>query len=161
MKCFHIINMNDMGGQRMDIRKNILNKSVIIIDIALLISIGLLQYYSTRKMGMMRFLVYQNQKFQEGWFSQDLLDLYEYILVIVIPLCALKFFFDAIKANELKGCKASILAVIIGLVSYFALMFQKAHELKVYYFMLIALFIMVFLQLFLVAYEMVVKDNRK
>lgn len=145
----------------MDIKKDILNKSVIAIDIVLLISIGLIHYYSSTKMGMMRFLVYQNQKFREGWFSQDLFNLYEYILIIVMLLCAYNVFFEAINMKGLKLCKTSIFAVVIGLVLYFVLVFQDARELKVYYFMLIALFIMFFLQLVLVAYKLVTKVHKK
>lgn len=145
----------------MDMKKNILNKFVVTIDIVLLVSIGLMHYFSSTRMGMMRFLVYQNKKLIEGWFSQDLFNLYEYILIIVMLLCAYNVFFEAINMKGLKLCKTSIFAVVIGFILYFVLVFKDARELKVYYFMLIALFIIFFLQLILVGYKLVTKVHKK
>jgi hypothetical protein len=145
----------------MKVKGYISSNIVIAIDAMLLIAVYLLQYYSSRKMGLMRFLVYEKMKLQEGWFRPDLIKLYICILIAGIAICAIIAIHNAIKAKGLRRIRVAAFAAILNCITYFVLINEKAQSLKSYYFILIALFIMLLLQYILLTYAMLVEPRGK
>ena len=111
-----------------------------------------LQYYSGRRMGMMRYLVYEKGVFTEGVFSPGLMNIYIVILVILIAY----FIFFLIKNHRKSMQNSHMAAIILGLVislSGMIFMFLPSlQDLLAYHFFLIAIFIQVILQVIRTAF---------
>jgi hypothetical protein len=126
--------------------KKVFSFIITLIQVFMIIPPVVLQYYSGRRMGMMRYLVYEKGVFTEGVFSPGLMNIYKVILVISIV-----YFISFLIRNHRKSMQNShMAAIILGLViSLFGMIFMflpSLQDLLAYHFFLIAIFIQVILQ---------------
>lgn len=132
--------------------KKVFSFIITLIQVLMIIPPVVLQYYSGRRMGMMRYLVYEKGVFTEGVFSPGLMNIYIVILVILIAY----FIFFLIKNHRKSMQNSHMAAIILGLVislSGMIFMFLPSlQDLLAYHFFLIAIFIQVILQVIRTAF---------
>lgn len=132
--------------------KKVFSFIITLIQVLMIIPPVVLQYYSGRRMGMMRYLVYEKGVFTEGVFSPGLMNIYKVILAISIVY----FIFFLIKNHRKSMQNSHMAAIILGLViSLFGMIFMflpSLQDLLAYHFFLIAIFIQVILQVIRTAF---------
>lgn len=116
------------------------------IQVLIIIPPIVFQYYSDRRMGMMRYLVYKKSTYSEGIFSPSLMNIYKVIFIASI----LYFIFLLIRNYRRSDQNFHMTAVIFGLIISFAgtifLFSASMQDLLAYHFFLIAIFIQIILQ---------------
>lgn len=132
--------------------KKVFSFIITFIQVLMIIPPVVLQYYSGRRMGMMRYLVYEKGVFTEGVFSPGLMNIYKVILVLAIVY----FIFFLIKNHRKSMQNSHMAAITLGLVislSGMIFMFLPSLQgLLAYHFFLIAIFIQVILQVIRTAF---------
>jgi cytochrome b subunit of formate dehydrogenase len=124
----------------------VLNTLIILIDAIFLCGAFVLQYLSTKKMGVMRYLVFIKNEFESGYFRPQLMRIYTSIIIIGIIACTMIFLYNILKTKNTKIITSSFLAILSNVAGAVLITSKPAHELKAYYFFLIAVFIIIILQ---------------
>jgi hypothetical protein len=113
---------------------------------ALIIGVFVIEYLSTKKMGLMRYLVYQNQEFEKTIFSPTMFVLLKYKLfaLIIIGIGILIYNQLALKKEALSKYVSNAL-LFIGL-SIFIIYNLNPLTRKSFYFMILAFGMVIFIQ---------------
>lgn len=108
--------------------------------------VATLEYLADKKMGVMRYLVFKNAYYEEGFLKTPLGISYKFVLVILLVtvLIGLLYVFIKRKERQLTGSIVSI--GLITLICYILIFFQDALRLKAYYFFLMAFLAMLVIE---------------
>lgn len=132
--------------------KKVFSFIITLIQVLMIIPPVVLQYYSGRRMGMMRYLVYEKGTFTEGVFSPSLMNIYKAILVISIVYFIFLLIMNHRKSMQNSHMAAIILGLVISLSGMVFMFLPSLQDLLAYHFFLIAIFIQVILQVIRTAF---------
>ena len=138
--------------------KNAIYIIVALLDLLLLSGALILQYYADEKMGVMRYLVSMNYEFEKGWFNPSLIKLYTITLETEFIICLFILIFSLLKKKGRAVLQVSALALIANVSGYIVLRAHLFSDLKAYYFIVIAILSITFLQLLLLVYHLLRGD---
>jgi hypothetical protein len=121
----------------------------IIIQFSVIIGAMVLEDFSTKRMGVARYLVYKKQEFESTYFTGALMNLYTLILVIGAAVCT---FLLMILWKKRKGVFSLIFAIIANLGVI--ILIQLSPQLQAYHFFLIGTFIVIIIQYIRILYAL-------
>lgn len=124
--------------------KLIIKIFISMIQFALITSAVMLQYYSKKKMGVMRYLVYKNRVFESSLFNGAMNSVYKLILILGI-IIGVVLLYKAMK-KESKFIFSSLLCLILNIAGLVLIFNNISSAYLGYYFFLIALFGVIFIQ---------------
>jgi hypothetical protein len=124
----------------------ILRNILTFIQILVFIPSILLEYFSTEKMGVIRYLVFKKQRFEETLFNSHLINLYKLILILGILICIILLIYNYNKMRDIRLTKTIIAAIVSNLTGIIFIFNKHIELLNAYYFFLIAIFIITALQ---------------
>lgn len=127
---------------------------VALLDVFLLSGALILQYYADKKMGVMRYLVFMRYEFEKGWFNPYLMKLYTISLEVGFIICLGVLIFSIRKQKERVIIWVSALAMVANVIGYILVTSHIASDLRAYYFILLAILSIAFLQLLVLVYEL-------
>ena len=102
-----------------------------ILEVALFIGAYLVNYYTPRRMGMFRFVVYKNMIWEE-WYNLQAIKSMAMIGVIILAILTLVMYF--IKDKNVKPSMIIIMVLITAFYVVFS-MFNTVDTYKAFYFM--------------------------
>ncbi|HZK53507.1 MAG TPA: hypothetical protein VFC84_04875 [Desulfosporosinus sp.] len=138
--------------------KNIIYIIVALMDLLLISGALILQYYSDEKMGVMRYLVSMNYEFDKGWFNPSLIKLYTITLETEFVICLFILIYSLLKKKRRAVLQVWALALIANVSGYIVLRTHLFSDLKAYYFIVIAILSIAFLQLLLSMFQLLRGD---
>lgn len=124
----------------------ILRNILTLIQILVFIPSILLEYFSTEKMGVIRYLVFKKQRFEETLFNSHLINLYKLILILGILICIILLIYNYNKMRDIRLTKTIIAAIVSNLTGIIFIFNKHIELLNAYYFFLVAIFIITALQ---------------
>lgn len=110
---------------------------LLIIQVGLVSAGYIIQYYSKKKMGMMRYLVYKNRDFESNLFNSNLMIIYRLLLILLLILSVVlicKYFRKGVLLILLN-----LMLCFISLVGLVLMIKFSTSEFLGYYFVLIAI----------------------
>lgn len=120
-----------------------------IVQALLLLSVVILGYFSNKRMGVSRFLSYENMKFEKGIFQNSNLKVYS-ILLIILLIIMLVFLISSLMKRVFKISKINFIVLIVFiLIAIMLILFKDIINLKTYYFWLIAIFLSLAIEILL------------
>lgn len=144
---------------RKEKQETIFYSIIAFIDLLLLSVALVLQYLSSQKMGVMRYLVFLRNEFEKGWLSPHLVNIYELILGAGLILCLL-FIIYSTRIRKSKGIlQASVLAIIADVLGYFLLTSQTLSSLRAYPLLVIVFFVIIIFQYIILIYQVLKKPR--
>lgn len=122
--------------------KSILYSILTFLNMAVLISLLILNNLSQSKMGVMRYLVYTRYNYPKTFFSKSLTAFYQGILVLIIAF----IIFLIVKKVKTKNYNKpfiinSIIGIIFCLLGILIYHIPSLKEILIYYFLCIGLFL--------------------
>ncbi|MGF7057981.1 hypothetical protein [Brassicibacter mesophilus] len=138
--------------------KIIFNYVAYLLQIVLIIGAFILQYFSNKKMGVARYLVYKNGQFEAGLFSSNMILVYKLLTIFAaaaITLLLIKSF----RGKRHNYIKATLVinSVLIAFSSYYTF-FADSANIRALYFILIAFYTNIIIQ-FLRSYFLLKKQR--
>lgn len=116
------------------------------LQIGVIIPVLLLEYFSTRKMGVMRYLVYINRKYEATILNSLQIIIYKYILIISIIFCSILLTYNILKNRYKLFTQSLIFNLILNLCGIVIIFSKLINTLNAYFFFLISIFVIVILQ---------------
>jgi hypothetical protein len=113
----------------------------LIVQFSGIILAMVLEDFSTKKMGVARYLVFKNQEFETTFFTPALMNIYSLILTLGAAICTVLMILHRKRRKGLISFFFSIIASLAGV-----LFIHFGPQLQAYYFFLIGIFIMVLIQ---------------
>ena len=125
----------------------IVNHILSFLQLIILAIVFLVQYFSTRKMGMMRHVVYTNQK----WEANYPIATYELVAIAVVAIIALivgiKLFVKLKSENkDAIWMKIFALQMVVAIIYIGFSLIYSTEQIRSYYYINIGLLLTVFLQ---------------
>lgn len=140
----------------------ILKRIITLLQLLILIPPLLLQYFSDRKMGLMRYLVFKKAVFSKEIFTSSFTYTYKSLLFLGIIFCIIFLIYSYTKKMNSSLIKPIIYLFVSNLICLLYVFYSKFQTLLSYHFFLIAFFIIIILQylkIFLIAlYNKLTKD---
>lgn len=124
----------------------IINFALSILQLGSLLAAGLLHYFSDKKMGAMRHLVYKNRQFASGIFSPEFLQVYKTIVIVGMVFTCLLLCYSYFKDKQFVPKKSLVHLLLLQVVTLVTLYINGLLITKAYYYILIALFSVVLIQ---------------
>lgn len=120
--------------------------AITILQALLLISIPIIEYFSTKKMGMMRYMVYQNQLWQKQYPITTLKYIAISIFIVLIMISLIFYFRKSNAAFRKISLPIIIVNVILTVVFIFFTLAYSTSSFRAYYFICISLATATFIQ---------------
>ncbi|WPC43244.1 hypothetical protein [Clostridium sp. JS66] len=117
-----------------------------IMQMIVLIPGIVLEYLSDKKMGVIRYLVFKRQAYEQGIFNSSLMNIYKSLLIATFFIVIIMIIYKSIKIKSNKFIKSGLITVIINLLCIIFIISKKAVALEAYHFFVIAIFIIVILE---------------
>ncbi|AKN32006.1 hypothetical protein Ccar_14495 [Clostridium carboxidivorans P7] len=117
-----------------------------IMQMIVLIPGIVLEYLSDKKMGVIRYLVFKKQVYEQGIFNSSLMNMYKSILIAAFFIVIIMIIYKSIKIKSNKFIKSGLSTIIINLLCMIFIASKKAVALEAYHFFVIAIFIIVILE---------------
>jgi hypothetical protein len=122
----------------------------LIVQLSGIILAMVLEDFSTKKMGVARYLVFKKQEFENTFFTPALMNIYSLILIFGATVCIIVFLIRLQKRR--KGLISLFFAAIANLAGI--LFMHIGPQLQTYYFFLIGIFIAVLIQYIRILYSL-------
>ncbi|AKA72448.1 hypothetical protein [Clostridium scatologenes] len=119
-----------------------------IMQMIVLIPGIVLEYLSDKKMGVIRYLVFKKQVYEQGIFNSSLMNMYKSLLIATFFIVIIMIIYKSIKIRSNKFIKSGLSTIIINLLCIIFIASKKALALEAYHFFVIAIFIIVILEYF-------------
>lgn len=119
-----------------------------IMQMIVLIPGIVLEYLSDKKMGVIRYLVFKKQVYEQGIFNSSLMNMYKSLLIATFFIVIIMIIYKSIKIKSNKFIKTGLSTIIINLLCIIFIASKKALALEAYHFFVIAIFIIVILEYF-------------
>jgi hypothetical protein len=134
--------------------KNLKNLLIFILTLIVqfsgIILAMVLEDFSTKKMGVARYLVFKKQEFENTFFTPALMNIYSLILILGVAVCLIVLLIQLQKRR--KALLSLIFAVIANLAGI--LFNHICPPLQTYYFFLIGIFLAVLIQYIRILYSL-------
>lgn len=116
------------------------------LELLLLIGAFVLQYFTRRRMGMARHIIYMNQKWGEA-FSLESIKIVSLILIVFLLMILLFLWFRRENKKNLLNKADIVLSVLLSTVYIVFMTMNSVEEMRAYYFIGILLWLATSLQL--------------
>ncbi|AWI06421.1 hypothetical protein [Clostridium drakei] len=119
-----------------------------IMQIIVLIPAIVLEYLSDKKMGVVRYLVFKRQVYEQGIFNLRLMNIYKNLLIITFFIVIIMIIYKSIKTRSNKFIMSGLITIIINIFCVIFIISKRSVALEAYHFFIIAIFIIIILQYF-------------
>lgn len=126
--------------------KKIIRIILTIVQVLILIPPIVLQYFSDRKMGVKRYLVFKKAMFSKETFTPNVMFTVKLVLIFGTTICIFLLAYYALKKVNNFIIKSSIKLIILNIAVIVCMFSKQFEELLSYHFFLIAAFVIIILQ---------------
>lgn len=116
------------------------------LQFCIVVAVILLDYFSKKKMGVMRYVVYKNRELQITLFNPQFLLIYKIILIVFAILSIITIILTFTKDKYLNCRSTSIITILVVILGILYSFFSNSLNLKSQYFFFVSILIIVLIQ---------------
>ncbi len=117
-----------------------------IIQIIAFIPAIVFEYLSSKKMGVMRYLLYKQHLYEQNQFNANLMSTYKIILIILLSISCIMLIYNIVKMKNSYIIKSQLYAITINLIGIIFITLKNSLDLKAYYFFFIGILVSIVLE---------------